>query len=208
MKNDDQDWFDALSGKISGDVQTASQIEAHSVRRVLTARRDSIENDALNFNPQKLEQIKIKLRKSGFLQDNSASNSNPIVSFIQGLTSTNSGTAVVQIIAVAAVILFIGFALRVTYFGPKNDGAMLMRGEPNVTYIIDEKFEEKLNELVAGLTAIKAEFTLEKESYGKVLIKIKSSDAVLVYLSEKRIEPTVINGYISIVITPPKARSK
>ncbi len=208
MKNEDQEWFDALAGKVNNGPQTASQIEADSVRRALTARRNSIEKDALNFNPQKLEPIKVKLRKEGFLQDNSARSSNPLVSFIQGITSINSGTAVVQKIGVIAVILFVGLALRVTYFGPKNDDAMLLRGDANVTYIIDTNVENKVNELVTGLKDIKAEFTQEQESYGKIAIKIRSSDAVLAYLSEKRIDPKVIDGYISIVVTPPNLKSK
>jgi hypothetical protein len=208
MKNEDQEWLDALSGKVNGGPQTASQIEAGAVRRVLTARRESIEKDALNFDPQKLEPIKLKLLKEGFLQDKSFRSSNSLVVLVQGLISINSGTAVVKKIGIIAAILFVGFALRVTYFGPKNDDAMLFRGDANVTYIIDEKFERKLNELVAGLTTIQAEFTQEKESYGKTLLKIKSSDAVLAYLAEKRIEPKVVNGYISIVLTPPKVQSK
>jgi len=208
MKKEDQEWLDTLAGKVNAGHETASQIEAGAVRRMLIARRVSIEKDALNFDPQKLEPIKRKLLKEGFLQDKSVMSSNPFVSFVQGLTSINSGTAVVQKIVVIAVILFVGFALRVTYFGPKNDGAMLLRGDANVTYIIEEKFEEKLSELVSGLTAIKAEFTQEKESYGKTLLKIKSSDPVLTYLSEKRIEPKVVDGYISIIVTPPKIQSK
>lgn len=208
MKNDNQEWLDALAGKVNGGPQTASQIEAGAVRRVLTARREIIEKEALNFDPRKLEPIKLKLLKEGFLQDKSVRSSNPLVGLVQGLISTNSGTAVVKKIGIIAVILFVGFALRVTYFGPKNDDAMLFRGDTNTTYIIDEKFEEKLNELVTGLTAIKAEFTQEKESYDKTLLKIKSTDAVLAYLSEKRIEPKVVDGYISIVVTPPKVQSK
>jgi len=208
MKKEDQEWLDTLAGKVNSEHETASQIEAGAVRRVLIARRASIEKDTLNFDPQKLEPIKRKLLKEGFLKDKSFMSSNPLVSFVQGLTSINSGAAAVQKIIVIAVILFVGFALRVTYFGPKNDNAMLFRGDANMTYIIDEKFEEKLNELVAGLTAIKAEFTQNKESYGKTLIKIKSSDAVLAYLSGKRIEPEVVDGYISIVVTPPKVQSK
>ena len=208
MKNEDQEWLDVLAGKVNGVPQTASQIEASAVRRVLTSRRRSIENAALNFDPQKLKQIKRKLINEGFLQDKSVRSSNPLVSFVQGLTSINSGTALVQKIGVIAVILLAGFALRATYFEPKNDNVMLLRGDANVTYIIDEKFEEKLNELASGLTAIKAEFTQEKESYGKTLLKIKSSDAVITYLIDKRIEPKVVDSYISIVVAPPKAQSK
>ena len=208
MKSEDQEWLDALAGKVNGKPQTLSQIEAAAVRRVLISRRESIENDALNFNPQKLELIKRKLLNEGFLQYKSVNSSNPLVSFVRGLTSINSGTAVVQKIGVIAVLLFAGLALHVTYFGPKNDKAMLLRGDSDVIYIIDEKFEEKLHELVSGLTAIGAEFTQEKESYGKTLLKIKSSDAVITYLTDKRIEPKVVDGYITIVVTPPKIQSK
>ena len=208
MLSEDQEWNDALTGKANVWPQTASQIEANSVRRVLLARRESIEKDALNFDQEKLEPIKRKLLKQGFLQAKHLGRSNYFVSFVQGLTSINSGTAVVQKAGLIAVILFVGYALQVAYFGPRNDDTMLLRGDINVTYIIDEKFEDKLNELVAGLTSIKAEFTLEKESYGKTLLKIKSSDAVLTYLSEKRIMPKVIDGYISIVLTPPTVKSK
>ena len=208
MKNEDEEeWFDALAGKTSHGVQTSSQIEASSIRRVLLARRASIEKASLNFDSKKLEPIKRKLLKEGFLQNKTIRKSNPFVIFTQGLFGINSRTATVQIIGVIAAFLFVVFALRVTYLGPKNNDAMLLRGDANTTYIIDEKSEERVSELVEALTAIKAEFTKENQTYGKTLIKIKSSDEVLAVLIEKRFNPKVVDGYINIIFSPPKVQS-
>jgi len=208
MRTEDQEWFDALAGKVNNKSPSESQIEAASVRRVLLARRESIEQSAVNYDAKKLGLLKRKLAAQGFLQDRYLKSSNFLMNFMFGIFSGPSGAAVAQKVGAIALILLVGFAVRVSYLGPKNDNTMLVRGDINVTYIIDEKPEQKLGELVAGLTNIKAEYTQEKESYGKTLLKIKSTEEVISFLGTKRIEPKVVDGYISIIVTPPEVQAK
>ena len=209
MTHDEQEWLDALAGKASGSNLSPTQIEALTVRRALTAYRAEIEEEVKNFNSEEFEKFKAKLIKQGLIKSEAKSFLSSLLDIAPGLASSSgAGVGVAQKVGIVALVLVIGLALNVSYFSPKNDDAMLLRGDVNVTYIIDANVESKVNELVTGLKDIKAEFSQEQESYGKVAIRIKSSDEVLTYLSIKRIEPKVIDGYIAIVVTPPNLKSK
>ena len=209
MTHDEQEWLDALAGKTSGSNLSPTQIEALTVRRALTAYRAEIEEEVKNFNSEEFEKFKAKLIKQGLIKSEAKTFWSSMLEIVPGVAgASGAGIGVAQKVGLVALVLILGVALKVSYFGPKNDDAMLLRGDANVTYIIDANVENKVNELVTGLKDIKAEFTQEQESYGKVAIKIRSSDAVLAYLSEKRIDAKVIDGYISIVVTPPNLKSK
>ena len=67
MKNDDQEWLDALSGKVTNKDKTLTQIEAISVRNALLARRKSIEQDSEKLDQNQFEKIKQLLKKHGHL---------------------------------------------------------------------------------------------------------------------------------------------
>lgn len=209
MTHDEKEWLDALAGRVNGSNLSPTQIEALAVRRALTAYRAEIEEEVKNFNSKEFEKFKAKLIKQGLIKSESKTFWSSMLEMLPGVASSSGGgVGVAQKVGVVALVLVIGLALKVSYFGPKNDDAMLLRGDANVTYIIDANVDSKVNELVTGLKDIKADFTQEQENYGKVVIKIMSSDEVLTYLSLKRIEPKVIDGYITIVVTPPNLQSK
>lgn len=215
MTNENQEliasdkWLKALARTSVGQSQTAEENEAASVRRALIARRNSYEREAENFDHQRFEAFKAKLVEKKLIKSESKSLWGSLLDFTLGASSSSaSGVGVAQKVGVVALILVIGLALKVSYFDPQNEDVMRLRGDANVTYIIDANVESKVNEIVNGLKEIKAEFTQEQESYGKVSLKIKSSDEVLTYLSGKRIEPKEIDGHITIVVTPPNLKSK
>ena len=67
MKNEDQEWIDALTGNIDYKDATRSQIQALAVRRALYTRRQSIERDIKEFDKFKYEKLKHTLTKQGHL---------------------------------------------------------------------------------------------------------------------------------------------
>lgn len=208
MNKVDQEWLDALAGKNVGPNESLAQIEATAVRHALIARRNSIEQEIENFDPIKFEAFKAKLIKQRLLKTESKSVWKKLMAIVLGASNSSSSLLVAQRFGLAVTVIAVGLALNMSYSPPKNDDAMVFRGDATVTYIIDEKVDQKLNELISGLNIIKAEFTQEQQSYGKTLLKIKSTYEVLTFLSEKRIEPKVIDGYISIVVSPPNAQGK
>jgi hypothetical protein len=67
MKNEDQEWIDALAGNINNKDATPSQIQALAVRRALIARRESIESDTKKIDKVKYEKLKQTLTTNGHL---------------------------------------------------------------------------------------------------------------------------------------------
>ena len=207
MTNQEQEWIDSLAGKTTSKTKSVLQIEAAAVRRALLARRESIEKESLNFNAEQLELIRKKLVDVGLIKNQQLEKSSLIINFLIGIVSIKSGQAVAQRIGVIAVILLIGFAIRSSYIENKKDDSIIYRGDSIETYIFDEKPDERLSNLLAGLTALNADFSTEKLSYGKTLIKIKSTEEVTAFLVDRRINPKEFNGYISLVISPPKVQN-
>jgi hypothetical protein len=207
MTNQDQEWIDSLAGKTTSKTKSVLHLEAAAVRRALLARRESIEKESLNFNAEQLELIRKKLVDVGLIQNQQLKKSSLIINFLIGIVSIKSGQAVAQRVGVIAVILLIGFAIRSSYIENKKDDSIIYRGDSIETYIFDEKPDERLSNLLAGLTALNADFSTEKLSYGKTLIKIKSTEEVTAFLVDRRINPKEFNGYISLVISPPRVQN-
>jgi hypothetical protein len=210
----DEQWLEALAGRPDAQADKDLNREAGALRRALEVNRQLLEDKVPAVDEAHLQQLMFRLRREGLTGGAKTSASTHWQQLaarvsLRGLASVEAIARKPATWAFAASLIFaIGFALRGPYFGPKNDDTMLLRGGGDVTFIIDEKAEQKLSELVTGLNGIKAEFTQEQESYGKTLLKIKSTNEVLAFLAEKRIEPRVVDGYISIIVTPPKVQTK
>jgi hypothetical protein len=210
MKNTDQQWLDALAGQSSSEPRSQSEIEGAAVRNALSKRRNEIENDSMNFNSKGFDAIQNSLKNTGFLQDRKKTKIQSLNSLFFGASETSGNTISIQKIGVIAVVLLlVGLAIRVNYPGPKPDEKMLFRGNGTESYIYDNDPEKKSEELISSLEKINAEIIVENQSYGKVLIKIKSTEKIQEFLIEKRImDFNVIDGYITLIITPPQVKKK
>ena len=207
MNKVDQEWFDALAGKTNTLNESINQIEGSSVRRVLIARRNSIEQEIINFDSKKFEDFKSKLATKGLLKKESKSMKSSLLDTFLSIADSALGLTATRGIGLVTSVLVIGLTVNFFYFNSQDNNVILYRGDTNITYIIDAKPDQKLNELVTGLNEIQAEFTQEQESFGKKLLKIKSTDKVLTFLEEKQIKPKVNDGYINILVSPPKVQN-
>ncbi len=75
-------------------------------------------------------------------------------------------------------------------------------GQTNVMMV--ENPESRLVELLAGLKAAGAEPVVKRETGGRILVTVKSSDKVLDYLREQRngIDPAVVDGMVTLSLEP------
>lgn len=208
MTKEDQEWFDAIAGKSNPNSMTASQQEAVSVRRALLSRRESIEKETLDFDLKQLDLIKQNLEVAGLIKNQRTPEKSFVINFVLGLVSIKSGQAVVQKVGIVAAILFLGLAIRSNYLETQPNEPLIYRGDGEETYIIDERPQARLENLTDGLTAIKAEYVIEKLSFGRTLVKVKATEDVTTFLLKKEIQPKLVDGYISIVISPPKVDKK
>ena len=208
MTHEQQEWVNALTGKEKKGASADEHLLASSVRKALLARRKSIEADALNFESEKLELIRRKLNQAGLINRTQQSRKKSIFfDFVLGIVSIKSGQAAVQKVGILVVILFIGFAFRNTYLSNRGDDQMLYRGEGGEAYIIDENPETRLKMLISELDFLKAEYSTEKLSYGRTLVKIKFTEEVKEFLRMKNIQIQEVNGYYSIFVSPPKVKT-
>jgi hypothetical protein len=210
MKNTDQQWLDALAGQSSSEPRSQSEIEGAAVRNAFSKRRNEIENVSKSNNSLGFDTIQNSLKNAGFLQERKKTKIELITGLFFGASDTSSNTISIQKIGViAAVLLLVGLAIKVNYPGPKPEEKMLFRGNGTESYIYDTDPEKKSNELISGLKTINAEIIVESQSFGKVLIKIKSTERIREFLIEKRITDfNVIDGYITLIITPPQVKRK
>jgi hypothetical protein len=207
MTNEEQEWVDALTGKAIESASTGEQLLASSVRKAFLARRESLEADALNFEPEKLELIRRKLNQAGLINETQLNRKKSnFFDLIIGIVSIKSGQAAVQKIGILVVILFIGFAISNTYLSNRADEQMLYRGAGSEAYIIDENPEARLAMLISELDLLKAEYSTEKLSYGRTLVKIKFTKEVEQFLLMKNIQIQEVDGYYSIFVSPPKVK--
>ena len=129
MTNEEQEWVDALTGKAIESASTGEQLLASSVRKAFLARREILEADALNFEPEKLELIRRKLNQAGLINGTQQSRKKSnFFDLIIGIVSIKSGQAAVQKVGILVVILLIGFAISNTYLSNRADDPMLYIG--------------------------------------------------------------------------------
>ncbi len=79
---------------------------------------------------------------------------------------------------------------------------MTCLGGGQATVMIVQNPESRLVELLAGLKAAGAEPVVKRETGGRILVTVKSSDKVLDYLREQRIEPMVVDGMVTLSLQP------
>jgi hypothetical protein len=207
MEDDDKAWLDTLSGKPLPDEPTAAQLEAAAVRRALISRRDSLEADIRGFSSEKEAALRRRLRSHGFLKENRA---NGWVGTFRRLLSGGdlrvSGSSL-QKEGIVAILFAIGIAVTAALLSPKPPPQLIPRGDGAVVYILDDDPERRVGQLVKTLRAMDAEFTQEAQSYGKVKIRIRAGDAVVELLSEQSIVPKIVDGHITLVISPTSVKN-
>lgn len=207
ISKEDQDWIDALSGQTASSLDPIVSAQATAVRNALIARRNAIEADPRSVDISGIDQIRLRLQREGLMEV--SQNSLKEIPWWQraldtfGIGSSGGGAKAVPIWGVAAMLV-IAVVVTIQVRGPREDEAAIYRGDPNVVTLIVEKPEQRMNELSSGLKPIDPTLEVNKLPYGRFELKIKDSQAVRDYLLAQRIEPIIVNGYITIAVTPLK----
>ena len=179
---EDEMWLNALAGRPDPAAEGVVNQQAESLRRVLLAQRTRLEASVPQADDALYQQLLFRLKREGLLKTQRPW-SNPM---LWGL--------------VATLVLGVGVVMQMGGLYPGHDDADTLRGGGKATVLVVENPEVRLIELLAGFKAVGAEPVVKRETGGRILVTVKSSAKVLDYLREQRIEPTVVDGMVTLLL--------
>lgn len=207
ISNEDQHWLDALSGKTAEGIDPLQLAQALAVRKALIERREAIEADAVATENTGLDKVRKRLQREGLIEADRTSQSKKIwwnrVMYILGFGASGKGARAMPVWGVAAVLVV---AVLVTFqvYGPQVDESQIYRGDPNTTTLIVDNPEQRANELAVGLRPLSPTTEIIQLPAGRYRLKVQGSQAVIDYLQTQRIEPVVVDGFITIHVVSTK----
>jgi hypothetical protein len=174
---------------------------------VLQAQRAKLEELVPQADDAQYQQLLFRLKREGLIK-----NSGPLRNFVSWGQVKGQQAAKTMLASnsalwgmAATLVLVVGVIVQMG--GPRTDQEDLrndvLRGG-QTTVMIVENPESRLVELLAGLKAAGAEPVVRRETGGRILVTVKSSDKVLDYLREQRngIDPTVVDGMVTLSLEP------
>ncbi len=183
---EEEQWLNALAGRSDPAADSVVNQQAEALRRVLQTRRAKLEESVPQADDAQYQQLLFRLKREGLLKANRPWQ-NPM---LWGLAAT--------------LVLGVGVVVQMGGFYHGQDDTDMLRGGGKATVLVVENPEVRLVELLAGLKAAGAEPVVKRETGGGILIMVKSSDQVLDYLRELRIEPMVVDGTVTLSLQPTK----
>jgi hypothetical protein len=209
-KEDDQ-WFNALAGRIDPAVDSKTNTQVQALRRALQARATKLEVKVPFADEEQYQQLLFRLRRekllaspAGWRDSSSWLRAAKVIGLPTDAIPWRSpavwGLAATLVLGIALVIQTGGMLQ-----GPNE--ADVLRGGTATSLIVAEP-EIRLVELLVGLRAAGEDPVVKRIDKGAIVLTVVSSAKVLDYLGTQRIEPTVADGKITILLTRPKATPK
>ena len=181
---EDEQWLSALAGRSDPDADLAINRQAESLRRALQARSAKLEQAIPLADDAQYQRLLFRLRR-------------------EGLLSANYRHRKLQLWALAAtVVLGVGVVVQMGGLYPGRDNAHTLRGGGTETVLVVENPESRLTELLAGLKAAGEEPLVKREAGGNIVLTVNRSEKVLDYLTSQRVEPTVVDDTITLLLAP------
>ena len=181
---EDEQWLNALAGRPDPAAKGVVNQQAEALRRALQAQRAKLEESVPQADDTQYQQFLFRLKREGLLKTQRPW-SNPM---LWGLAAT--------------LVIGVGVVVQMGGLYPGQDDAETLRGGGKATVLVVDNPEVRLVELLAGLKAAGVEPVVKRETGGRILVTVKSSDKVLDYLRELRIEPMVVDGMATLSLQP------
>lgn len=185
---EDSKWLDALAGNPDNAADPKVIRQAMALRKALQSRKDEIDKMVPEVDAALYQQIQFRLRREGL------GSKEPI-------WKRPSSWAVA-----ASLVLGVSLVVNMKAFLPEADESTIIRGAGEASVLIVADPEARLAELLQGLAAAKAEPKVERPSKGKIQLKLKATQEALDYLDTQRINPTIVEGQVALLITTQPAK--
>jgi hypothetical protein len=184
----DVHWLAALAGQADPAADKAGNLQALALRRALQARRQQFEQDLPQADAALFQQLQFRLRREGLMKP-------PLWQQLPvwGLA--------------ASLLLGVSVLLQQGGWLGAGDADRLRGGSDRATMLLVNDPEARLVELLAGLRAVGASPQVERQAGGRIKLQMAGDPAVLDYLASQRIEPQLVNGQVSLILSPPSAKA-
>ena len=182
-ESEDTHWLNAVAGNPSTAADPKVNQQALALRKALQARSQSLGQSVPEADTAQYQRLLFRLRREGLARNRPIWKSLPAW-----------GVA-------ASLVLGISLAVNMRTLLPEHDDGMVIRGGGQATVLIVSDPEARLAELLKGLSAAKAEPQIERPAKGKIQLKLKATQETLDYLDTQRINPTVKDGQIVLLLS-------
>ncbi len=158
------------------------------MRRALQAQSQQIEQDLPQADAALYQQLQFRLRREGLMKP-------PLWQQLPvwGLA--------------ASLLLGVSALLQQGGWLGAEDADRLRGGSEQATMLLVNDPEARLVELLAGLRAAGASPQVERQAGGRIKLQMAGDSAVLDYLASQRIEPQLVQGQVSLILSPPSAKA-
>jgi hypothetical protein len=184
----DAQWLAALAGQADPAADKAGNLQASALRRALQAQSQQIEQDLPQADAALYQQLQFRLRREGLMKP-------PLWQQLPvwGLA--------------ASLLLGVSALLQQGGWLGAEDADRLRGGSEQATMLLVNDPEARLVELLAGLRAAGASPQVERQAGGRIKLQMAGDSAVLDYLASQRIEPQLVQGQVSLILSPPSAKA-
>jgi hypothetical protein len=207
LSKEDQDWLDRLAGKSPEGMDPLISAQAAAVRNAMISRRDAIESEAISVGNNGLNEIRARLLREGLLD--SPEKSQPQSGWwrrtldIFGFGPNGGGLKAGPMWGLAAT-LALTVLVTIQVLGPEGNEADVYRGSASAIVLIVDNPLQRKDELLIGLKPFTGSVEVTPLANGGFKLRVQDSQGVQDYFSTQRIEPTVVDGYITIDVVRAK----
>ena len=187
-ESDDTAWLDALAGKPAGTAGPKGVELPSALRAALQKRSEALGRDVPEADAAQYQQLLFRLRSEGLAQQRPVWQSTRVWAMA------------------ASVVASVALVVQMSGLLPERDEGMVMRGGGQATVLLVNDPEARLAELQRGLRMAKAEPKVERLGGGKIQLTLKATTEALDYLATQRIEPSIKEGRIVLLLSPQPAK--
>lgn len=209
--DDEQQWLNVVAGRIDTTADVKINTQAQALRRALQAHAAKLEAKVPFLDEEQYQQLLFRLRREKLLVSHSGWRDSPRwrkAAKVLGLqTDVIPWRSPAVWGLVATLVLGIAVVIQSNGVLRGQNEADVLRGGTATTLIVAEP-EIRLAELLIGLRAAGEEPVVKRLDKGAIVITVAGNTKVLDYLGTQRIEPTVSDGKIMILLTLPKVKAK
>ena len=186
---ENEQWLDALAGKVDPAADSKLNQQAESLRRALKARSNVLASQVPVADDAQYQQMLFRLRREG-LATSSRDWRSPM---LWGIAAT--------------LVMGIGVVIQMGNFDPDGYEKDILRGAEHATVLIVADPEARLSELQAGLQIAGETPKIDRLANGQIVLTVKATEKVLAYLLEQRLEPDVSGGHLVLRLEPLKSKN-
>lgn len=208
---DDEQWLNAVAGRMDSVANVKINTQAQALRRALQARAEKLEAKVPYVDEDQYQQLLFRLRREKLLASHTGWRDSPGWRKAAKVLGLQTDVIPWRSPAVWGLVttLVLGVAVVIQSNGILHgqNEADVLRGGTATTLIVAEP-ETRLAEILAGLRTAGEEPDVKRLNGGAIVITVAGNPKVLDYLGTQRIEPVVSNGKITILLTQPKVITK